>query len=260
MSETKLSRPPIVIFGLKGSGKDTLREYLVAAFGPYHDSVRFSFADPLKAMVAALPVSGSEEGLYGPSENRQNSIGIKSDPQACIRCGALFNGWELWRNPATGEIACNPCGFLYPAEITWRLLCETLGTEWGRRLNVNLWAELWAHAVERYAQIGRRVITSDGRFENELLQAQRLGAYTIGLIRDSAREAAEKQRILHESEHFNLKYPEGDSARPHTFIVYNNGTLNDLEETAHLVVNEIYKYEEEGEPLSFHGRIRLGQR
>lgn len=260
MSETKLSRPPIVIFGLKGSGKDTLADYLTVGFGPYQDSVRFSFADPLKAMVAALPVSGSEEGLYGPSENRQNSTGIKSDPQACIRCGALLNGWELWRNPATGEIACNHCGFVYPAEITWRLLCETLGTEWGRRLNVNLWAELWALAVERYAQIGRRVITADGRFENELSRAQQLGAYTIGLIRDSAREAAEKQSVLHESEHFNFKHPEGDPDHPHTFIVYNNGTRAELDEVAHLIANMIYLHEEEGERLASRTRLGLDQR
>jgi len=93
--------PVIAIAGPAGSGKDTLAKFLLARFGGY----RYSFADPLRAMLRA-------------------GFGIDMDDP----------NWQARKEDVIEVLGKSP-----------RQLLQTLGTEWGRtHVREDVWLVLAA--------------------------------------------------------------------------------------------------------------------
>jgi hypothetical protein len=78
--------------------------------------------------------------------------------------------------------------------FSWRTAAQTLGTEWGRGLNQNLWLILLGAKIKRAQELGKHVVISDIRMENEAKLVRELGGIVIQLEgRYSATGAAGSQ-------------------------------------------------------------------
>jgi hypothetical protein len=181
----------VALFGVSRSGKTTvLGEALKQRLG-YRPT---AFADALKK--AAQVVFGfSDHDLYGPSSARETQYtdfefsGICpncrvpcADPRRMLHASAPADVQELvfTRYAENGKYwKCSHCEEEYPKFITPRLACRTLGTEWGRGLCQDVWAQ---GCFSTMSPIRPYVIT-DGRFLNELEISKKNGALCIGLLR-----------------------------------------------------------------------------
>lgn len=92
---------------------------------------------------------------------------------------AMF-GWSMrdWDNrdwkEAEGKFGFSP-----------RKAAQTLGTEWGRGLNNNLWLELAEDNINSLLFSGYPVAVSDVRFDNEAEMIRRKGGKIVHILRDS---------------------------------------------------------------------------
>jgi hypothetical protein len=114
---------------------------------------------------------------------------------------------------------------LYGSEVTYRKLAQTLGTEWGRDI---IRSDLWTH-IAGLRNIGKNLILSDVRMENEAQWIRDQGGAVIHLIRP-------QQEIIPESYHkteAGIKCLRGD------FRVYNTGGKGALWTSAKAVANEL---------------------
>lgn len=136
----------IGICGLKRSGKDTLAKFIKARWGYYcrDEPVITSFAEPLRAMLAPLLIEMGVDNPYTLMES-----GAKDSQDLPV------------------------------ANMPFRKMIQTLGTEWGRgMINDNFWVNLLLNRV-RYMPYA---IVSDVRFPNEA-EAIRCHGVLIHLIR-----------------------------------------------------------------------------
>lgn len=98
--------------------------------------------------------------------------------------------------------------------VSYRHLCQTLGTEWGRRqINGELWLITVKHAIK---QAYTNVVFDDVRFENESALIREMGGVVVHIKRDGISTADQ-----HESEK-PLAILKGD------WVIGNNGTEDDL--------------------------------
>lgn len=112
-----------------------------------------------------------------------------------------------------GDLKEKPIRF--PAfEVTPRKLMQTLGTEWGRNINENLWADL---TMNKAATASGKVVIDDMRFTNEFDAVKRVGGVTV-LVR---RPGVERPANCHPSEGALDNHP-------FDFIVENDGSVQDL--------------------------------
>lgn len=127
----------IGITGPAGAGKDTAAQVLIDVRG-YQ---RMSFADPIKAMLAA--------GL-GLTPEQLNDPAGKEAPI----------DWIIGQTP--------------------RQLMQTLGTEWGRQLvHPDIWVRAMARMIE--SSPAQRIVIPDVRFENEAHAIRQMGGKIIRL-------------------------------------------------------------------------------
>ena len=99
--------------------------------------------------------------------------------------------------------------------VSLRRLLQTLGTEWGRELiNPDLWVILAKQALVDH---GPGMLISDVRVENEAKWIRSVGGRIVHIQRPNASPVAE-----HVSE-------AGIVALPEDILVYNNGTLHQLQ-------------------------------
>lgn len=104
--------------------------------------------------------------------------------------------------------------------ISGRRLMQTLGTEWGRSLDPDLWVKaaamtLGLHDLPASSPIHDRLVITDVRFPNEAAWLQSMGANLIRVWRETPDVAT------HESEqHVN--------SLPCELCLLNNGTVNNL--------------------------------
>lgn len=190
----------IVLFGVKGSGKDTVGDLLRERYRFSKDS----FASPLKKMVTEA-FEFTHEDLYGPSSGREREYEQYPMSGECLRCGtALFNDTD-------GKLSCvqPDCGMQYPTHVNPRIALQTLGTEWGRRLYKHVWIDAAARRVRNRAakaltawnehceegtyvvprlDLGfeppqQRFVFTDGRFISEHERCVSLGWTTVLLLR-----------------------------------------------------------------------------
>lgn len=173
----------IVFFGVRGSGKSTLGEYLAQTFGFKVDA----FANPLKH--AAQLIFGFTDGdLYGPSSSRETQYNAFLNTGWCFACHAqctrlpndtpVESAEELMRL-ASHPWWCETCFERYPLFVNPRHALKTLGTEWGRAICRDIWIQsLFMNngGVERLA-------VTDGRFINENEACQQRNIHRILLTR-----------------------------------------------------------------------------
>lgn len=98
-------------------------------------------------------------------------------------------------------------------DFSWREAAQTLGTEWGRGLDKNLWLKI----VEAKIATGHFVIT-DVRFENEAQMIRKQGA----IIHVGGRHSDLGERSSHVSEMPVMYYPGTD------YVINNSGTMEEL--------------------------------
>lgn len=106
--------------------------------------------------------------------------------------------------------------------VSGRRLMQTLGTEWGRMVDPDLWVRhaalsLGLHDLPRSAPIHDRIVITDVRFPNEAAWIESLGGRVIRVTRQAPAVAA------HESEQHITQLP-------CTLAIDNTGTLADLHE------------------------------
>lgn len=161
-----------------GCGKSTAAQYL----DEKHSFLRMSFAAPLKGMLYELLT---------------HSMGFDScDVQE------MLHGSDKER----------PIPGLEP--LTTRTLAQTIGTDWGRKLDPDFWVKIMAARLKRCSF--DRVVIDDMRFPNEYDLVVKLGGLPVLLIRPGAQAT-------------NNHPSEGQLAgKPFSCGIVNGGTIEDL--------------------------------
>lgn len=202
----------IAITGKANSGKNTLGKLLseeinnqcIEKFLCGSDTYYIAFADPIKKMISLMFPSLPKEYLYGPSSYRNEKI---------------------------------PNAFKDGQPLTVRQLLMDLGTGIGRTYNTKIWLDAFDVAYEQAKAYSSAldeeeqhdsIIVTDVRFRNEFDHLKELNFYQIKLLRESHTKINHASEINQDS----IKDNEFD------YIVYNNGTLDDLKkEVAKIVAN-----------------------
>lgn len=70
--------------------------------------------------------------------------------------------------------------------LSYRRLAQTLGTEWGRALDPDLWIKVARSRIERVIAEGRSVVVTDIRFDNEAALVRHMGGRVIRIDREEA--------------------------------------------------------------------------
>jgi len=160
----------ITLFGAMGSGKDTTGDLLVAN----HGFTKASFASPLKRMAKIAFPALTDEDLYGSSKHRERRLEQYPFSGPCLRCNS--NHFSLVTNDT---LRCNDCASAYPTHLTPRIILQTLGEEWGRRLHKPLWANA---AIDTIPPSVDTIIT-DGRYRTELRATKARNGISVLLYR-----------------------------------------------------------------------------
>jgi hypothetical protein len=217
----------IGICGVRNSGKNTVGNWLTE----HKHFSQASFAAPLKEMAKIAFPQLTEEQLYGNSKHREESLGIRMrglDPSTGEPLLQLFEHGE--------EYFLDKDGRRYPAELTPRVILQTLGTEWGRRLYQNIWTDACLHKI--YQSDVERWCITDCRFQNEMEAIRDRGGILVRLDRGVAQAYVEEARgSLHPSESDLLAL----SADFFDFTIPNTGPLEELDELLEEFWEEVEK-------------------
>lgn len=173
---------PIVMFvGKLGSGKDTAAQFM-RELVPQSDFV--TLAAPMKEF--AKKVFGfTHEQMYGGSALREQ-VFTKDDSQ-------VERLYELHRTEFLETLF--PTGQHGPALDFWfsgimdngprtgRHILQTLGTEFGRAQDQDVWIRAGINGATKKLVAGSSLITmTDGRFRNEILQVKKAGGIVIRVL------------------------------------------------------------------------------
>jgi hypothetical protein len=239
------STPIIGIAGRAGSGKDTVANFIAKNFR----GVVVAQADPMKKFCGDV-FGFTEEQLWGPSALRNTPVKWKQGErnqhsdnfEACykgflISLGLITNSakdnlleWFDKLNIITGATG----------ELSPRVALQTLGTEFGRNVSMDMWN---AHAIKTckklleggysYTRAGGLVVDdnfkydyaciSDIRFRNEALNIRYLGGTVLKLERRDA--SSEIGGIKGHASEAEL---DGIPAHFFSHTIWNNGTFNEL--------------------------------
>lgn len=198
--------PGIIICGGAGVGKSTVARILEEQ----HGAVCLAMADPMKRMVKAL-FKFDDDQLWGSSEKRD--LPVKADweaalleclynPQMFDQLSRLFlsNTYEFRMD--LERLVREQAKHWYHGieETTPRALLNWIGTDWGRRVNPDLWGkharkicrELLggSHRYDRNVGLVEAhdapppnwVVITDGRFSNEIVEARMKGFAAVRLV------------------------------------------------------------------------------
>lgn len=220
--------PIILICGEAGSGKDTITGFLAKNYG----AQSIAFADPMKRFVMKS-FKFTEDQLWGPSEKR-NAIDTRFGSYK--ECNSVLDliangvglddlgveyGSDAFVSNSFSDLKTWAFQLLKEAQrdggLTPRKTLQTLGTEWGRRRDSQMWVNQ-ALATAKFLLYGgfsytrtsgliadqsvgpTLVVISDGRFKNEVLRVRELGG-AVWKIEASTNKAVETAGIPgHKSE------------------------------------------------------------
>ena len=174
-----------------GSGKTAFAEYLVQQ----HSFLRLSFAGPLKGMLYHLLAS---------------SMGIDGG---------------LAHDMLYGKAKEVPIPGLEP--LTPRILAQTIGTDWGRKLDPDFWVKILESRLGLLKNA--RVVIDDMRFPNEFDLVVKVGGLPVIIVRPGAEVT---QAHASEGQLNNHPFKAG---------VNNNGTLPELYRVADAIVAKMTK-------------------
>ena len=231
----------IGIHGASESGKDTAADFIIAEFG----GEKISFADPMKHLCRGV-LGFTQEQLWGPSKNRNArdprfSGDLRAATCAVVRVRLREQGgpWISQVLPHFGpdkqieafhalQMWLEDC--LRQDGLTARYALQTLGTEWGRAQDPDMWFKFAdAHATQRDVQ--GYCVVADCRFLNEGKFMQSKGAPLIEVLRPGfdGGSAMAAGVAAHQSEMERVK--NADAFKKYiTHTVYNNDTLDTFKE------------------------------
>lgn len=176
-----------------GAGKDTAADYVIRVYG----GEKVSLADPLKRFCRGV-LGFSEAQLWGPSSNRN-----KPDPRYAgpLRAGTSHIATVRLREQASdwldevipgASIAQRTLArdtldswledVLAQQQVTPRYALQTLGTEWGRQLDENIWL-LYADRDAAKRKVEGFGIIPDCRFLNEAKFIKDSGGLLLEIVR-----------------------------------------------------------------------------
>lgn len=226
----------IAFCGNTNSGKDEAAK-VFASRGFRHRS----FAGPVKDIVGDL-FGFTHDQLYGPPQSR-NEIDERFNMQAMwysveARCeGAqdvisrqLFPDEPMMQAAAKAALEVWLVSFQrsYPRDISPRMVLQSFGTEFGRRLDPNIWTNF----LLREAAKDTLTVVSDVRFANEAKAVRNAGGAVIRIIRkDTDHKASAVGIENHVSEQLDIP---NDHI---TWFISNDDTL----EVFHEKIDHIYK-------------------
>lgn len=139
--------------GLKGSGKDTMGDYLVANYG----FERVSFAKPMKASAAAC-------------------LGLPADPEF----------FEEMKNDPDARITLKVRGKVI-LDISVREYLQFFGTD-GHRNIPEFGQDVWVNMLAPKLIGDGRYVATDSRFANECATVKALGGTVIRIQRDAVED------------------------------------------------------------------------
>lgn len=232
--------PVVLLVGKAGSGKDTVGQILAKHF----NGQCIALADEMKR-VLHHDMRVEQGVLWGPSELRNTPMGRCSgirDP-GMDKFGRRSTQDVLYRDAALERLryahdhldllAAGAFTEWFDKEVvtdnTVRHVLQTMGTEWGRKYDPNIWIDIALQNAEEVlagksytARDGVQppngtfkdtVIITDGRFRNEVLAVRKMGGAVVKLINPD-----ETSTATHASE------VEQDSIPDHWFDLtfYNN--------------------------------------
>lgn len=176
--------------GKKQSGKSTVSERLVLKWG----FIELPLASPLKKMVHSL----------------LNDLGVSANRRA--------------RYEFVDKEALIP-----EIGVSYRWLCQSLGTEWGRNLvNQDIWKKCLIHSINFFntysEQKEKNFVIPDIRFDDEAELIRNLGGVIIQINRTDA-----SAQDTHPSE-------TGITLKPDDIRIFNNGTIKALHEEIELAL------------------------
>ncbi len=250
---TTMRKPLFVaISGKKGSGKDELAKQLQIALESSMQSMSAKacfvdvthFADPLKEMCIQL--FGLDRSLvYGSNTDKEKLTNVEWDGFPLrVRCKysskTMLVPYDFNKNISFTDdlLEIQEQGMLKKVPrsgpMTHRELLQVMGTDIFReRVYNNIWAELpFKKKWEKYKDDDygfdecirtNVVLIADCRFINEVTETLKNGGMVIRVVRETGHVDAHPSETALDGYDWN---------QPNHFVVNNNGTLNDLRDTA----------------------------
>lgn len=255
-----IATPIVALAGKARSGKDTVGTFIAS----HYNGTCIGQADRMKKFC--MDVFGfSEEALWGPSELREEPVSFDRLGQsycqdrfdtvqeafltevlpADVDPIVSFHHLEDWMTRLVTEMWSK--GVLTPRHVL-----QTLGTEWGRGVALDMWNQYTLKAarallagghsytragglVKEPGNIVDYVIVTDGRFQNEILNVRYLGGVALKIERTAALSGP-AGASGHASE------TELDRIPKHFFtrVISNNASMEDLFATVRRLMQEVY--------------------
>ena len=231
----------IGIHGASSSGKDTAADFIIASFG----GVKMSFADPMKHLCRSV-LGFTQEQLWGPSENRNAPDQRFTGEQRVATCtasrahlreqGALWVAQVLPHFGPEKRVAALAALVLWLEDclrqdgLTARYALQTLGTEWGRAQDPDMWIKFAERDADKRGLDGYAII-SDCRFLNEGAFLQSKGAPLIEVLRPGfdGGKAMAAGVAAHQSEMERMQ--QADAFKKFvTHTIHNDNTLDTFKE------------------------------
>jgi len=192
--------PIIGLCGVAGVGKDVVADFFVEK-----GFAKVAFSDPMKRFIQYL-FNLDDEQLWGPSKTRNEEITFTEEEWVGITQRMEQEAWDFVEET---RMKCQVpallglwdwLGVLYHQQkISPRIILQTLGTEWGRTLDLHVWTDYLHRVVRPQMEIGytysaqkgveeRRqefagIIIPDHRFANEVMATREAGGYMIRVHR-----------------------------------------------------------------------------
>lgn len=228
--------PVILMSGKAGSGKDTVAEMLCDGATGFGNAQRVALADPLKRFARSV-LGMEEEVLWGPSELRSKEYSVDDldrrfreyiGTNTCaFWCDDVAQATDKSYDEVRSYLAAWFTMFVAPSsaegkKITARSVLQTLGTEFGRNIDNDVWVKMAKNAADDIlvgrgvydrtqgvipgASTGTKqtdvVVITDGRFRNEVLAVNSWGGATIkiwnpkatGLTGEAGKHASETEQ------------------------------------------------------------------
>ena len=219
--------------GAAGSGKDTFGEYLRIALETEGKHVWVtSFADPIRNICQDVGLDPYTRATKEAVVKKRysffagkliDSINKHLGDYQCEEDLANLFSYFITALTDGGYLSTSLADFL---EISPRRFCQLLGTEGGRAVRTSLWNDVLVARCKRrdYQQKLDFVIVTDVRFPDEALPIDDI----ITIKRDGV------EAVSNHASESHYDFLEQESA----WIVWNNGSLADLEQVAKDLVEE----------------------
>lgn len=231
-------RPIIGISGHLGSGKDTAADYLVENYG----CVKQPLAKPIKEFAKKV-FHFTDEQLYGPSDYRNEldprfveydkerdtddawmAAFYRLEKYGPYFCLALF---ETKSNKAFMDLKhwLQNLAEKHP-QISPRIVLQSLGTEWGRTIDNDVWVKYAIRKANALIEAGHRgVVIPDIRFQNEVAAVKRNNGFLVRIKRPSTDLFSTKVGITgHASEAEQQNFTDNQF----NLVINNDKSINDL--------------------------------